>query len=297
MGQFAKKAWRVLLFSALLTGTLVGSALAADISVGVGATTGTSVRLRAEASTDSATLTHLDKSVAVAIVAHMDDWYQVAYDGKSGYLSADFVVLDTDGLFETNGRVNSAGVNLRDSATVDGAIVATLEQDDMVTVTAFQDGWYKVTCTYGSVGYIRSDFLDLTDSPASGALGEQIVAEAKKHLGTRYVYGGASSGGFDCSGFTMYVYKQFGYNLPHTASGQLQSIGSSVSSRSDLQLGDLVVFRDPSRANGKPASHVGIYIGDSQFIHASSGSGSCVKVSSLNDTYYNSYYIGAKHVG
>ena len=66
--------------------------------------------------------------------------------------------------------------------------------------------------------------------------------------------------------------------------------------REDLQPGDLVLFCDPSRSNGKACSHVGIYIGDGDFIHASSGSAHAVKISSLSENYYDGYYVGAKRV-
>ena len=115
---------------------------------------------------------------------------------------------------------------------------------------------------------------------------------ALSHLGTRYVYGGASAGGFDCSGFTMYIFAQVGVKLPHGATSQL-SYGASVS-RSELQPGDLVFFQD----YGAVASHVGIYIGGDQFIHASSSSGNsrCVTVSSLAESYYaNHYYTARRH--
>ena len=119
---------------------------------------------------------------------------------------------------------------------------------------------------------------------------------ARQFLGTPYVYGGFSPYGFDCSGFTMYVFSQFGYSLPHGASGQM-SCGAAVS-RSNLQPGDLVFFYDPSYAyDGVTATHVGIYVGGGQFIHASSyGGGVCY--SDLNDPwYYSPLYCGARRIG
>ena len=109
----------------------------------------------------------------------------------------------------------------------------------------------------------------------------------------KYVYAGASSKGFDCSGYTMYVMKHFGYNLPHTATGQM-GYGTSVA-KSALQPGDLVFFCDPSRSGGKAASHVGLYIGSNQFIHASSGGGK-VQIDSLSKAYYAKYYVGARRL-
>ena len=117
-----------------------------------------------------------------------------------------------------------------------------------------------------------------------------------QHLGTRYVWGGSSAGGFDCSGYTMYIYGQYGYSLPHTASGQWQSgIGTKVYSISELQPGDLVFFNDPSRNAGKACSHAGIYIGNGQHIHASSAKNGVV-ISDLASGYYNKYFIGGIHV-
>ena len=124
-----------------------------------------------------------------------------------------------------------------------------------------------------------------------------IISFAKQYLGTRYSYGGASPSGFDCSGFTMYVYKQFGYSLPHTATGQWQSgIGTKVYSIGALQAGDLVFFNDPSRNAGKACSHAGIYIGGGEFIHASSARSGGVVISNLTSGYYNTYFVGGLRI-
>ena len=93
------------------------------------------------------------------------------------------------------------------------------------------------------------------------------------------------------------MYKQLGYNLPHTASGQWKSgIGTKVYSIGELQPGDLVFFNDPSRNAGKACSHAGIYIGNGQHIHASSARGGSVIISDLTSGYYNKYFIGGIHV-
>ena len=299
MTHFAGKAAKVLVLSAATTLLLAVSALAAegDIAVGAGATTGSSLRMRAEASTSSSIITTLDKNVAVAVLDDtLDGWYKVSFDGNSGYVSADFLQIDQDNIFQSYGRANADGVNVRSSASTDGEVLASVNSGTIVTVTGLVDGWYSVTCQYGTEGYIRSDFVDLTASSISSS-NSSIISFAKQYLGTRYSYGGASPSGFDCSGFTMYVYKQFGYSLPHTATGQWQSgIGTKVYSIGALQAGDLVFFNDPSRNAGKACSHAGIYIGGGQFIHSSSSKSNGVIISDLTSGYYNAYFVGGIHV-
>ena len=295
MTHFAGRAGKVLFLSVLTAMLLAATALAADIATGAGCTTGSSLRLRAEPSTSASVVTTLDKSVAVAILDDsVDGWYKIAYNGSTGYVSADYLNVDQDNVFTTYGRVNSDGVNVRSDASTDSSVLATIEEDAIVTVNGLVDGWYDVTCEYGTEGYIRSDFLDLTESSSSNS---DIAATAKQYLGTGYVYGGASPRGFDCSGFTMYVYSQHGYSLPHSTTSQWQSgLGTRVYSISELQPGDLVFFNDPSRNAGKACSHAGIYTGDGQFIHSSSSRSGGVIVSSLTSGYYNTYFVGGIHV-
>ena len=120
--------------------------------------------------------------------------------------------------------------------------------------------------------------------------GERIAAAAEKFLGTPYAYGGSSPGGFDCSGFTSYLFRQFNISLPRTASGQF-SLGVGVA-KSDLRAGDLVFFN-----RGGGISHVGVYVGNGQFIHSSSPRSGGVISSDLSSAgYYTSYYYGAKRV-
>ncbi|WP_235838672.1 C40 family peptidase [Desulfosporosinus metallidurans] len=112
-----------------------------------------------------------------------------------------------------------------------------------------------------------------------------LADHALSLVGVPYVFGGASRSGFDCSGYTQYVFKGSGTYLPRTASEQF-NVGSSVK-RDQLQSGDLVFFT--TYAPG--ASHVGIYIGGGRFVHASN---SGVQVTSLSESYYASRYIGAR---
>ncbi len=113
-----------------------------------------------------------------------------------------------------------------------------------------------------------------------------IVDRALGLQGTRYVFGGSSSSGFDCSGFTKYVFAGSGISLPRTSFDQFAS-GVAVG-KNDLLPGDLVFFT----TYAKGASHVGIYIGGGRFVQASNPN-SGVKTSSLSESYYSSRYLGA----
>ena len=295
MTHLAGRAGKVLFLSVLTAMLLAATAFAADIATGAGTTTGSSLRLRSEPSTSASVVTMLDKGVSVAILDDSaDGWYKIGYNGSTGYVSADYLTVDSDNVFTTYGRINSEGVNVRSAASTDSSVLATVSDGTIVTVNGLVDGWYDVTCQYGTEGYIRSDYVDLTSSASSNS---DIVATAKQYLGTGYVYGGASPSGFDCSGYTMYVYSQHGYSLPHSATSQWQSgIGTRVYSITALQVGDLVFFNDPSRNAGKACSHAGIYIGDGQFIHSSSSRSGGVIISSLTSGYYNTYFVGGIHV-
>ena len=212
MKHLMKKAVKAAVFAALTTLALTAFASAeGEMAIGAGCTTGTSLRMRSEPNTSSAIVTTLNKSVAVAL---LDDsvpgWYKINYNGSTGYVSSDYLIIDQDNIFTTYGRVPEGTVNVRAAATTESESLATIDAGTVVTVNGLVNGWYDVTCQYGTEGYIRSDLLVLTSNATSGK-GSSIVETALSHLGTRYVYGGASAGGFDCSGFTMYIYKQFGY--------------------------------------------------------------------------------------
>jgi murein DD-endopeptidase / murein LD-carboxypeptidase len=117
---------------------------------------------------------------------------------------------------------------------------------------------------------------------------DRLIPVAKKFIGVPYAWGGTSASGFDCSGYIITVYKELGISLPRTSSS-MYGVGTAVK-KSELRVGDLVFFN----TYGSGVSHAGIYIGEDEFIHAST---SGVTISTINDPYYwKSRYIGAKRV-
>lgn len=296
MSYFAKRVSQFWICTSLFVLLLVGSAFAADLTTNVGAVTASSLRLRTKPSTNSTILTNLNRYTPVEICETLDGWYRIQYAGQRGYVSADYIILDRDGSFDTYGYTNTDGVNVREGASKESTSLAVLDKETSFSVTGFTDGWYSVRCKYGTVGYIRSDLVELSNYERGGASSSRMVTLARQYLGTPYGYGGASPSRFDCSGFTMYLYKQFGYQLPHSATRQWQSsVGKKVWDKSLLRPGDIVFFRDPSRAGGSACSHCGIYIGDGKFIHAATRREGVI-ISSLSESYYASHYVGGKQI-
>ena len=208
--------------------------------------------------------------------------------------------------------VNASTVNVRKEPNTSSEIVTNATMNTEVVVQSEEGGWSKVTVN-GKDGYIATNLLsstrqttsrssttrrsttstptqDTTASTTSSASGSgaAVVAKAKSYIGYKYVYGGSSpSTGFDCSGFTSYIYKQFGVSLNRTAAGQYSN-GTAVS-RANLQPGDLVMF-------GKSGiNHVGIYIGGGMIVHAENKT-TGVTTDTINSGYYNNNYVGARRI-
>ncbi|MCD7984932.1 MAG: C40 family peptidase [Desulfovibrio sp.] len=117
----------------------------------------------------------------------------------------------------------------------------------------------------------------------------QLLRKARSAIGTPYVRGGSSPGGFDCSGFVCWAYKSVGVDLPRTAREQ-SVVGERIKNQEDMRAGDIVAFRHPRRGY-----HTGIYVGDGKFIH-SPRRRTTVRINSLSDPYFSSTFLGARRV-
>ena len=177
-------------------------------------------------------------------------------------------------------------LNLRQSAVASAPVLASIPKNTQVNITKNASNWYNVTYN-GKTGWVSGAYLSVSETQVSRSDSSELVDHALSLQGVPYVYGGTDRSGFDCSGYTQYVFKASGISLPRTSAEQFE-VGSSVSPQL-LQAGDLVFFT--TYAPG--ASHVGIYIGDGHFIAASN---SGVSISSLSEQYYASRYIGARRV-
>ena len=278
----------------LLVSSMISPALAVTGTVASGDTT---LRVRSEASTAGEVLTKLDNGVQVEVLSTVDSgWYQISYEEITGYVSGEYLTVDeaeAASLPQERApvyvRITADSLNIRSAPGTDQEKVGKLSAGRIVeTLEELEDGWYRI-----EEGYISAEFTEVVDPSelVQSSKGQEIVNYAMQFLGYPYVYGGSSPRGFDCSGFTSYIYKQFGYSISRTCSGQLDN-GVPVS-MSELQPGDIVIFKK-GNANTR-ATHVGLYIGNNQFIHASTAKVGVI-ISKLSDAYYTTGFVGGRRI-
>ena len=164
-------------------------------------------------------------------------------------------------------------------------VIKVLPYGTKVVLVSSGDEWTEVTWN-GKTGYVYSAYL--TAELAGDAA--EILAKAAQYLGVAYVYGGTTPAGFDCSGFTQYVFAAGGIKLDRTAHSQISN-GVKVS-KSELLPGDLVIFKKYA-SSAQRASHVGLYIGNGKMIHAGNGG---IAVTDLDSPYWVRHYQCARRV-
>jgi cell wall-associated NlpC family hydrolase len=206
------------------------------------------------------------------------------------------VYENSNSLYKGETKIKTPGVNGTKEVSSEvtkenGAVTAVKVVNSVVTAEPVNQVALKGTKAKATVQYAVRRGGSGARSASVAASGSDIVAYAKKFIGVPYVHGGATPDGFDCSGYTQYVMGYFGGALPRTTSGQYAS-GTRVS-KSELQPGDLVFFK-PS-AGSSSISHVGIYVGGGNYIHAPQP-GERVKISDLNDRWGANHYYGAARV-
>lgn len=271
---------------------LIGGILALNMQAY--AATGTvktdSLNVRDGASLSSNIIGSVTFGQKVNITDVVSGFYRLDCGGTVAYGSSDYISVDvTD-----SGIVRTDSLNIRIGAGQNYESVGKLNSGDIVDVTATINGWYEILY-HGDLLYVSSDYVSLVSRNsqlasrgASGRNASSLVSYSKQFIGTPYVSGGSSPSGFDCSGFTSYVYSNYGVSLPRTAASQA-GVGIEVS-RSELAPGDLVFFNTYGGI-----SHVGIYVGDNSFIH-STVPGDTVKISSMSSSYYSSRFVCARRV-
>ena len=274
------------------------------------------LNLRKGPGTSYSVIRTLSKGTAVTVHSSSNGWSKISVNGVEGYVSTSF-------LSSTNPSTNSstsnettstptttmyvtpdAGLNLRKGAGTSYSVIKTLSKGTAVTVHSSNNGWSNVSAN-GVEGYVSTSYLSSTkpstsESSSSSSSNsstsvsvDKVLDFSHQQLGKPYVWGAQGPNSFDCSGLIYYVYKNAAnITLPRTSVEQ-SKFGTTVS-KSNLKAGDLVFF-DTNGPNNGAVSHVGIYAGEGQLIHASSSSKKIVKVN-METSYWNNTYVVAKRV-
>ena len=265
----------------------------------------------------------LKEGAVVTILETSGDWYKITCGSISGYVSGEYVTLNAvsseappkqepeqepekepetppeikvEEMEAQSGLVMTSSLNIRSGPSTDYDRVGSLKVGNVITIIGKSGNWYKITA--GKVtGYVSAKYVTPMNELESSPVGEAAAALAKSLIGAPYVYGAEGPKSFDCSGLIYYIFEQLDYKLGRTATQQYQNNGEFVAFE-DLEPGDLIFIYNPKydKSGGtKPVTHVGIYVGDDQFIHAST-SGDCVKYSDLYGSHYK-YMVGFKRIG
>lgn len=229
-----------------------------------------SANLRQKADKTSQSIKQLAQNTKVTVMSTENGWAYVDVNGTKGYIAENLLTA-------TQKETSRSGLTTREQETAKNSTATNSKSASSSTTTNSSTSTATNTKTKTT--------KTITESTSTSQSGNSVVSYAKQFLGCKYVYGGTSPSGFDCSGFTQYVYKHFGVSLNRTAAAQYSN-GQSVTS---LQAGDLVMF-------GKYGiNHVGIYIGGNSFIHAANKSQG-VRIDSLSTGYYKTNYVGARRI-
>ena len=301
-------------------------------------TDGSSLNMRSGPGTSYNKVGSIPASATLTITGSENGWYKTSYNGVSGYVSGDYIILTESGSGSTTtteppaetkpeptvqtttgtGKLNTDGssLNMRSGPGTRYKKVGSIPASAILTIAGSENGWYKTTYN-GVTGYVSGDYVVFTpaavqspptSTPAtqtptvetppantpsntSTALGEQVVAYAKKFLGIPYVYGANGPSSYDCSSFTQTVYKKFGYSLNRSAAGQYSN-GTAIE-LSQVKPGDLLIWR--AYGSSSTATHVGIYIGNDMYIHASS-SGGCITINNMSYGSSARYLVGVRRI-
>ncbi|MGI6778087.1 MAG: SH3 domain-containing protein [Acetivibrionales bacterium] len=277
-------------------------------SVNLGSINANDVNIRMQPSLSAKVSDRLNAGEKVRVWDRTGDWYKISYKDKEGWVHKDFLYVIGEAV--AIGTVNASDVNVRKEPSLNSEVITRLPVNKSVSVYGKSGEWYIIETDNKEFGWIHRQYITLDRSVASRGNGEEFILRevelqgagtvqqkliefASKYQGVKYVWGGESPSGFDCSGFVLYVFKEFGVSLPHNA--DLQSKKGTWIKREDLRPGDAVFF--DTNGGNNDISHVGIYIGNGKFIHASSSrNGRYVKISDLSGYYSQAYMTARRYI-
>jgi cell wall-associated NlpC family hydrolase len=230
----------------------------------------------------------LRQGETVKIIGESNGWFQIQLpDGRVGWSSGQYLRLSNQA------KVTASQLNVRSGPSTAYSIIHVLRQGEAVEIISESNGWYQIRLADGRVGWSSGQYLSLNNqASARQAKVDAVINRAKSFLGTPYVWGGASpsDGGFDCSGFTQYVFAQSGYTLNRVSKDQ--ALNGTYVPRGSTEPGDLVFY---SHAQNGVIDHVGIYLGDGRMIH-SPKTGDVVRIADVTTDYWTSRYVTTRRI-
>lgn len=252
-----------------------------------------SLNIRKEPSTSAGLAGKLPANAGCEILSTVEGWYEISSGKVKGWVSAEFLLTGEAAIEQAKlvmkdvAKVTTQTLYVRELPTTEATIISMVANGEELEVVDIKDGWAQVVLD-ADKGWISLDYAKVSQQLLrASTIAElqygtgvsdvrvSLVQFALQYVGNRYVWGGTSlNKGIDCSGFTMRVYEHFGINIPHY-SGAQAGCGKRIKA-SQAKPGDLFFY-----GHGGKISHVGIYIGNGQLVHASSPS-SGIKISGTN---------------
>ncbi|AXK21051.1 SH3 domain-containing protein [Bacillus sp. COPE52] len=281
----------------------------------------TSLRVRTGPAAYHSVIGGVLNGTTLNVVGSDGSWFKVNYQGKTGFVSSEFVKFVKGGTATPEQPkqpekpnqgaigdyyINASALNVRSGEGTNYRIIGALSQGQKVQVISENSGWSKINYN-GQNGYIGTRFLSKT--PVGGAVDKpnnnnnqnnnnqnnnnntgnnsgdtsSLLAYAKSMQGVPYVWGGTSANGVDCSGYIYHVFKKFGHNISRQS---VAGYWSSLPKTSSPQPGDLIYFQNTYKAG---PSHMGIYLGGGSFIQSGDKG---VAIASLSNSYWKSHFLG-----
>ncbi|AXO92653.1 peptidoglycan endopeptidase [Bacillus anthracis] len=278
-----------------------------------------SLNVRTGPSTSHTVLGSVNKGKTVQVVGEVQDWFKINFNGGTGYVSKDFVTKGGSAVsnqtqqpttnnntttVQTGGSyvVNTGALKVRTGPATYNAVIGGVTNGTVLNVTGAENGWYKINHN-GRAGYVSADFVKFVkggvnnvtnnvqqpvkdvQKPTTGGNTSSIADFARSLNGSPYRTAGTTPAGFDCSGFIHYVLNQTGHK------GARQTVAgywSSKTKTSNPQPGDLVYFQNTYKSG---PSHMGVYLGNGQFISAETDA-TGVRISSVSNSYWSKHLLG-----
>ena len=275
------------------------SATASFANSNEGTVTADVLNVRSGPSTSYSITTKLYKGNKVEILETSNGWHKIkTSNGTTGWVSASYISIlqGSNSQSSYKATVNATSLNVRSGASTSYSVITKLPKGTVVDVIeSASNGWKKIKTSNGTTGWVSGQYLTtgVVSQPSAPSTNkvQAVVDLAHKQIGKPYVWGAEGPNSFDCSGLTYYVYKNAaGITLPRNSRSQYGA-GKAVS-KSNLQPGDLIFSSTDGTGN---ITHVAIYVGNGQMIHAPR-SGKNVEKVSMNTSYWNKAYVGARRI-